>query len=346
MIRDYFIKHNPLWIYSLIILVCFSFLFLACETVDTLNEEFFHIITQDNVNIITKTRGAGNINPSSFEPGQTISVDPVVFIHGNSMADEAFYKQLSSQRVFIENRVYTYDLRGHGDSSDEDRYYLMDHARDLKAVLDYMDMIGVTLVGWSLGGNVALQYLQDYPNDNRVNKLVLVGTTPDSGIAPIEGHPNYPLLDITDPLILDYLNGFYLDPTPTDAYVDLFVENLFPPETLYTPTLEEIDFFKNMIAKCDGEHRLDLINDPDFSKLSFIPQLKEMGIKILIYDGGLTDLPNAIALDADGNTQVDYMINQLIDVQAKLTVHEHNLGHMPFYMDPLWFNDTLSNFLE
>jgi pimeloyl-ACP methyl ester carboxylesterase len=69
--------------------------------------------------------------------------------------------------------VVAYDLRGMGLSDKPDsRYDFDEHAADLDAVLETLDLNDVTLVGWSMGCSVSLQRMAR--DQGRVGRLVLV----------------------------------------------------------------------------------------------------------------------------------------------------------------------------
>ncbi|MFC4543315.1 alpha/beta hydrolase [Halosolutus amylolyticus] len=116
----------------------------------------------------------------------------VVFLHGN----------VSSSRFFEDTLVdlpATYhgiapDMRGYGDSETKPvdaTNGLGDFAGDLRAVLTALEIDGpVTLVGWSIGGGVAMRYAIDHPDV--VDALVLVNPVSPYGFGgtkDVEGTP-------------------------------------------------------------------------------------------------------------------------------------------------------------
>jgi pimeloyl-ACP methyl ester carboxylesterase len=113
------------------------------------------------------------------EPGvrlfvqQVGSGDPVVLIPGWAMSHATWDSQV---RVLADtHRVVCIDLRGHGRSDKPYGDYSIDrHAADVAAVLAAVDLRGVTLVGWSMGGSVAFRVAATVPD--RVIRLVLAGS--------------------------------------------------------------------------------------------------------------------------------------------------------------------------
>nr|MCU0340353.1 alpha/beta hydrolase [Spirosomataceae bacterium] len=94
--------------------------------------------------------------------------EPVVFIHGLSLDTRMWDEQwVAFARYF---KVIRYDVRGFGQSARaRDPHNPVD---DLKALLDALKITKVSLVGLSMGGNIALRFAALYPD--RVHKLVAV----------------------------------------------------------------------------------------------------------------------------------------------------------------------------
>lgn len=97
---------------------------------------------------------------------------PVVFIHGWTQNMSIWDEQVP---VFAPKyRVIRYDVRGFGRSTgDADPTA---HASDLAALLDSLGIQSATLVGLSMGADIALNFAVNYPR--RVNALVLYGAPP------------------------------------------------------------------------------------------------------------------------------------------------------------------------
>jgi pimeloyl-ACP methyl ester carboxylesterase len=91
---------------------------------------------------------------------------PVLFIHGNSICKEIFARQLNSD-LGDGYRLIAMDLPGHGASSDagdpERTYTMPGYADAAVALLGELGIDRAVVVGWSLGGNVALEMLPRFP---------------------------------------------------------------------------------------------------------------------------------------------------------------------------------------
>ena len=97
---------------------------------------------------------------------------PLILLHGNGEDSSYFVYQIS---YFSRNyRVIAIDTRGHGKSPrGEKPFSIKQFSEDLKDCLEAMDIAKTILLGFSDGGNIALEFALKYPE--RVEKLVLNG---------------------------------------------------------------------------------------------------------------------------------------------------------------------------
>lgn len=102
----------------------------------------------------------------------------ILLVHGN-LSSSVYYTPLLA-RIPEDIHVLTPDLRGFGDSTYQKRgLALSDYAEDLKLFLDAKGIKRIDLVGWSLGGGVAMELAARYPD--MINKLVLIASTTHKG---------------------------------------------------------------------------------------------------------------------------------------------------------------------
>ncbi|MDM5177911.1 alpha/beta hydrolase [Massilia sp. DJPM01] len=99
---------------------------------------------------------------------------PVLFVGGWSLPSDAWnYQMIALSRQGL--RCIAFDRRGHGRSSDPGKGYDFDTlAGDLAAVIDTLDLRGVTLVAHSMGCNEVVRYLSRF-GSARVARIVLMG---------------------------------------------------------------------------------------------------------------------------------------------------------------------------
>jgi len=92
---------------------------------------------------------------------------PIVLLHEGILDSRMFDPQF---RVFTERfRTVRYDFRGYGRSPRAERPY--SEVEDLRAVLDDREIDQAALVGLSMGGSIALEFVLSYPD--LVRALVL-----------------------------------------------------------------------------------------------------------------------------------------------------------------------------
>jgi len=99
---------------------------------------------------------------------------PIVLIHGWPLSDEMYEYQYNA---LINNnfRAIGITLRGFGKSDKPYGVYDYDiFARDIKTVLSTLDIKDAVLVGFSMGGSIAIRYVSKY-NSAHISKLVLCG---------------------------------------------------------------------------------------------------------------------------------------------------------------------------
>jgi len=154
---------------------------------------------------------------------------PLILLHGGLGNADYFVNQIPA---FSEDYyVITPDSRGHGRSTMSDQqigYALM--ASDVLALLDYLNIDAVNLVGWSDGGIIGLDIAINHPE--RLIKLVAYGANYiPSGVNPaVETNARFG--EYVEMAASDYLK---LSPTPDnfDAFV-ANISNMWATEPNYT----------------------------------------------------------------------------------------------------------------
>lgn len=129
------------------------------EKVITVNAKAEYIEVEPNVRLHVTDGGEGR---------------PIVLIHGWPLSDEMYEYQYNE---LIKNnfRVIGVCLRGFGKSDKPYGAYDYDiHALDIENVFSKLDVKDAVLVGFSMGGSIAIRYMSTL-NANHVSKLVLCG---------------------------------------------------------------------------------------------------------------------------------------------------------------------------
>jgi pimeloyl-ACP methyl ester carboxylesterase len=118
-----------------------------------------HYAEVNGINLYYETHGSGR---------------PLILLHGGLGSGEMFGPVLPL--LAERHQVVAIDLQGHGRTADIDRpidVRLM--AGDIAALIDHLRLATPDLVGYSLGGGVALHTAAKYPD--KVRRLVLVSAT-------------------------------------------------------------------------------------------------------------------------------------------------------------------------
>lgn len=97
--------------------------------------------------------------------------EPVVLLHGWKQSHRLF-DRLALCLLRRGHRVLSYDHRGMGESGKPDGTYTFEgYAQDLKEVLEARGIDDATLLGWSMGCTIALEYMRLH--GERVSGVVL-----------------------------------------------------------------------------------------------------------------------------------------------------------------------------
>jgi non-heme chloroperoxidase len=100
----------------------------------------------------------------------------LVFIPGWTMTSGIWKEQVTNFSKTY--RVITIDPRSHGNSSKTVAgNSLQQHAKDLRKLIEELNLNNVTLIGWSMGVATILEYVNLYDND-RLKALILVDGSP------------------------------------------------------------------------------------------------------------------------------------------------------------------------
>ncbi len=113
---------------------------------------------------------------------------PILCLHGHPGAGSSMsvFTQHLSQRF----QTLAPDLRGYGRSKTQQPFSMTTHLGDLAALLDRFEIERSLILGWSLGGILAIELALEFPE--RVSGLILVATAanPRSSHPPITWQDN------------------------------------------------------------------------------------------------------------------------------------------------------------
>lgn len=245
----------------------------------------------------------------------------VVLIHGNSSSIKSFQHQVG--HLVSRYRVVAIDLPGHGESdnapSPDDTYTIDGYADILGLALQALGIGSPIIVGWSLGGHIALSMLAA---GQRASGLLLTGTPPiDLGA-----------VDFEAAFFPDPSGGAVGNPEPTSEQLTRYAELLFG-EHRDIPAALVAD-----VGRTDGVARLRmamhwLAGEGRHSQKHYVAN---------------TDIPIAVVHgEDDAFVPLSFIREQTWSSMWRKEVQViANVGHAPFFEAPSEFNRILDAFLN
>lgn len=135
------------------------------------------------------------MNTKTLEKAEPLNVHiqgkgfPILCLHGHpgSGSSMSVFTKHLSQRF----QTIAPDLRGYGSSRTRSDFTMTDHLLDLEALLDRLQIDRFLVLGWSLGGIIALELALKFPH--RVTGLILIATAarPRGNHPPISWQDNF-----------------------------------------------------------------------------------------------------------------------------------------------------------
>ena len=207
---------------------------------------------------------------------------PVLFVPGIAATLDSWNYQVAALQDRF--RCISIDLRGHGDSDKPCSTYTFDEmSGDLQAFLVALDLRDLTLVCWSAGAGVGLNYVTAFNGDSRVIKLVMVApatprfmptSTESFGTDEKTANGTLEAMRVAYPEVMAAFAGANFHRSDMQATINWFL-SLW----LKTPSYVACQFFKALMHAdlrdrlagislptliCHGRH--DLVVDPGWSK--------------------------------------------------------------------------------
>lgn len=100
----------------------------------------------------------------------------VLLVHGNMTSSKHW--DLLMESMDERFTIYAVDMRGFGGSTYNKRIAsIKDFSDDIKLFVDELELKDFTIIGWSTGGNVAMQFCADYPGYSKKLVLFASGST-------------------------------------------------------------------------------------------------------------------------------------------------------------------------
>lgn len=247
----------------------------------------------------------------------------ILLIHAWTMNAE-YWWQKNIPELAKSYRVIALDLRGHGLSGKtDDGHTLAQYARDVRHLLAALDLAEVTLIGWSMGASVVLDYLTQFGTDG-IRSVAFVEQSPRYLSAP---DWEYPLAGDYSPVDLATFNQNMRFDRPGTA--KRFIRSMFSE----APSAETIDEMYAETAKTPTSVAVASMTDMTYADLR--AALGEVTVPTLLLYGAQSKLfPEELG---------GWLQEQISD--SKLVMFEGS-GHCPFWEEPEKFNREVANFVD
>ncbi|OCL02745.1 alpha/beta-hydrolase, partial [Glonium stellatum] len=247
----------------------------------------------------------------------------LLLIHGNSSCSRIFSPIVSNPYFTDDRRIITFDLPGHGASSDAPdpaKAYSMRGYADLAVeILAHLCINHFVVLGWSLGGHIGIEIIPLLPPGIMVG-LMIVGTPPALGLEQMKA-------------------GFKIK----DAHMSLAAREHLSEQDVYdfahaTAGAPFEQWMEETVARTDGKSRSLMWKA--FAGGVGVDQRKVVetqdDVLIAVVNGGAEPFVDLDYLDA---------IKWKKLWQGKCLRLE-GLGHAPFWEKPKAFSSVLDSFLD
>jgi len=244
-----------------------------------------------------------------------------LLIHGNSSSSRSYQKVLDSD-LGKSHRMVAMDLPGHGDSDKADNpeavYHMPGYAKVVGEVADALDLTDAIVVGWSLGGHIALEAV---PHMSDAKGFVIFGTPP------LAFPPSMETAFLPNPNV-----NIGFTPELTEEQMATYVTDFFKPDTTDLP-----ETFMEDIRKSDGMARATVgasIKPDGYTDEVVI--VKSMTQPLLVIHGAQEKLING-----------DYFESVEMPTLWRDKVHMiDDAGHAPHWETPEEFTKLLADFAK
>lgn len=222
------------------------------------------------------------------------------------------------------HHVVAFDLRGHGLSGKtDDNHSLEQYARDVRHIIESLNLTDVILVGWSMGAAITLSYYEQF-GDDRLRALSLIDQTPYFYSEPGWDYPAFG--DFSPDALDEVVGGLQAD--RVNVVKDI-VGNAFFAER---PDEETLDRMSANMMKTPTSVAVMMLRD--MASADFRDTLTRIDVPtILMYGSQSGVFPGSVG---------EWMRDQIPD--AELVTFESS-SHCPFWEEPERFNRVLSDFV-
>lgn len=195
--------------------------------------------------------------------------ESLVFVHG--LSDSLLYWEFLAANLKNDYEVIRFDLRGHGESElGSDEITVDTYIEDLNNLLDELNVSNVNLIGFSLGGAIALEFALRYPD--KVDSLVVM-----SGFCKADEHLENIFNQFKNALNM----GF-------EEFYDFILPMVLCPEVI-DDNHEDLEMLKELTSKtADTKAYIKAIDA--FADFNIGDELSKINVSTLVLAGKYDDI--------------------------------------------------------
>lgn len=240
---------------------------------------------------------------------------PVVLVHGWPLSGRSWEAQVPAL-VDEGYQVLTYDRRGFGESTQTWEGYDYDtFLSDLHHLLEHLDLVDVTLVGFSMGGGEVARYIGTYGSNERVTRAVFASAVPPFLYKSAEN----PEGAIDAATLAAFHDGIRTDRV---SFIDQFVTNFFSVNGRTDLVTQQVHDYNQAIASfASPKGTLDCTTA--FTKTDFRGDLARFTVPTLVVHG---DADAIVPFEASGKLTAALVPNSKL-VVLKDAPHGLNVTH-------------------
>lgn len=257
---------------------------------------------------------SNNQGVSYFDEGPA-NAPAIIFIHGFPLNKAMWNNQI--EELKDNYRVIAYDIRGHGNSDAGDEIFSIElFVNDLLSLMDALKIGKTILCGFSMGGYVALNAIENF--SERFNALLLCDTNCTEDMPEAKEKRMKAIESIKE-------NGL-------DQYAEESLKKLFAPIS-FSKNIKEIAIVREMILKTSKKSIYKTL-DALAERKETCTKLNEIKVPVFIMVGEDDEItPPNVALSM--HEKIDSSNIHIIE-QA---------GHLSNMENPKEFNNQLAGFL-
>ena len=268
-----------------------------------------YFLTDDHMKIYYEVEGEGQ---------------PIVFTHGWTCNHGFFKKQVAE--LSKNHKVITYDLRGHGVSERPENGLTMARlAKDLKNLIDHLELKDVVVAGWSMGTTIILEYVRQFGCES-LNKICFIDMTPK-----VIADAQWKMGLFGEFSHEDNLNHIASAAGDWPKLIESFVPSLFA--TSGCRIKEDMDWAFEQVRKNTPHVVVDCWTS--MSNQDYRPELSKITVPCLITRGEESAF---CTLDT-----VDYMGKEILDAKV---INYPKCGHILFMEAAEIFNKDFMDFVN